>query len=128
MQSVLQELTRLEHEYFTLFAGYSDYGKQITTFAVIPEKSSEKVRYIAFRVSDTEGLVDADNIAGKPYVLEIIPEPVLAADGAPGKSNFARYRIPAICSVKLKDGMEVLLQTRIPIYQFGRDSFFPVNK
>lgn len=128
MQSVLQELTRLEHEYFTLFAGYSDYGKQITTFAVIPEKSSEKARYIAFRVSDTEGLVDADNIAGKPYVLEIIPEPVLAADGAPGKSNFARYRIPAICSVKLKDGMEVLLQTRIPIYQFGRDSFFPVNK
>ena len=128
MAAVLAELTRLEHEYLTLFAGYSDYSTQKTTFAVIPEKSTEAARFIAFRVSDSEGLVDADNISGKPYILEIVPEPVANPDAsASAKSNSARYRIPAICSIKLRDGVSVLLQTRIPVYQMGRDSSFPLK-
>ena len=128
MAAVLAELTRLEHEYLTLFAGYSDYSTQKTTFAVIPEKSTDAARYIAFRVSDSEGLVDSDNISGKPYILEIVPEPVANPDAsASAKGNAARYRIPAICSIKLRDGVSVLLQTRIPVYQMGRDSSFPLK-
>ena len=133
MAAVLEELKRLEQEYFTLFAGYSDFSTQKTTFAVIPESGFDTARYIAFRVSDSEGLVDADDISGKPYVLEIVPEPVSApateasAKGGSAKGNSAKYRIPAICSVRLKDGMEVLLQTRVPVYQMGRDSSFPLS-
>ena len=128
MPAVLAELTRLEKEYLSLFAGYSDYSTQKTTFAVIPEKGTEAARYIAFRVSDSEGLVDAENISGKPYVLEIVPEPVANPDAsAASKSNAARYRIPAICSIKLRDGVSVILQTRIPVYQMGRDSSFPLK-
>lgn len=129
MPAVLEELTRLEHEYFTLFAGYSDFSTQKTTFSIIPEKGSDAAKYIAFRVSDSEGLVGAEDISGKPYVLEIVPEPVANPEGASAsKGNSAKYRIPAICSIKLKDGMEVLLQTRVPVYQLGRDSSFPLGK
>lgn len=129
MTAVLQELGRLEHEYFTLFAGYSDFSTQKTTFAVIPEKGAKAAKYIAFRVSDSDGLVGAEDISGKPYILEVNPEPISApeATDAKGKSMMAKYRIPAICGIRLKDGVEVLLQTRLPVYQAGVDSFFPLG-
>lgn len=128
MSAVLQELSRLEHEYYTLFAGYSDYSTQKTTFAVIPDKGSDSARYIAFRLSDNDGLAGEDNVSGKPFILEVVPEPVAApANASAAKGTSAKYRIPAICSVRLKDGMEILLQTRIPVYQAGRDSYLPLN-
>ena len=37
------------------------------------------------------------------------------------------YRIPAICTVKLSDGTDILLQSRLPIYQFGVDKTFPLK-
>ena len=39
----------------------------------------------------------------------------------------AYYRIPSICTVKLIDSGNVLMQTRMPIYQLGRESSLPVN-
>jgi hypothetical protein len=44
-------------------------------------------------------------------------------------STYAYYRIPAICTVKLSDNGNLLLQDRVPIYQLGIESSIPfVNK
>jgi hypothetical protein len=43
------------------------------------------------------------------------------------KEVLAYYRIPAICNVKVMDGAELLLQSRIPVYQLGQESSLPVN-
>jgi hypothetical protein len=37
------------------------------------------------------------------------------------------YRIPATCTVKIKEGTELLFQTRIPVYQLGQESSVPLK-
>ena len=48
---------------------------------------------------------------------------------APAEKREARiyYRTPSICTVNVKNGVELLLQTRVPVYQLGQESSFPVN-
>lgn len=137
MGAAIDELTRLENEYMTMFVGYSEYQTQKKNFELIPDASRESQRYIAFRLSDSAGLVPADNLSGKPVVMELIPqefqqipEPVLdekEAKKAVVPQVLAYFRIPAACTVKLMDGVDVLLQTRMPVYQLGQESSLPVN-
>lgn len=132
MKSALEEISRLEADYLSLFTGYSEYSTQKVNFSVIPVKGHSD-KYIAFRLSDSEGLLSADNVGGKPYILEISAPKTEAAAGAPvssSKIQLAHYRIPAICSVRLSDGGSgrgAILQTRIPVYQLGIDSTFPIS-
>ena len=132
MGAAIDEITRLEKEYMTLFTGYSDMQTQRMRFDVVPQKGLDSQMYVAFRLSDTAGLVPADNLSGKPIVMEIIAQEI--ADPAMssemlrnGKAVEAYYRIPAICTVKLMDGTSLLLQSRMPVYQLGRESSLPVN-
>ena len=132
MGAAIAEITRLEEEYMMLFAGYSEFQTQKMRFEVIPDAANESNMYVAFRLSDTAGLVPADNLSGKPVIMEIVPqtfaEPELSADEAKNKKEVvAYYRIPAVCTVRLMDGANLLLQSRMPIYQLGRESSLPVN-
>ena len=133
MAAAVAELTRLEKEYMTLFTGYSETQVQKKNFEVIPDPARESQKYIAFRLSDTAGLLPADNLSGKHIVLELIPQPIAQLDAPVGKDPkkapavAVNYRIPAVCTVKLMEGVDVLLQTRIPVYQLGVISSVPVN-
>ena len=132
MGAAIDELTRLEKEYMTLFTGYSEYQYQTMNFDIVPEADRESQRYVAFRLSDTAGLVPADNLSGKPVLMEIIPQPFQqiehTEDGKAKKpAVLAYYRIPAVCTVKLTDGVNLLLQSRVPVYQLGQESSIPVN-
>lgn len=131
MGAAIDELTRLEKEYLMLFVGYSEYQTQKMNFEVIPQPGETQM-YVAFRLSDTAGLVPADNLSGKPVVMEIVPQKFSEPAGAPEavkskKVGEIHYRIPAICNVKLLDGVNMLLQSRIPIYQLGRESSTPLT-
>ena len=126
MGAAIDELTRLEKEYLMLFVGYSEFQTQKMNFEVIPQPGETQM-YIAFRLSDTAGLVPADNLSGKPVVMEIVPQKFSEPEGAPESAKAKKgvsinYRIPAICNVKLLDGVNMLLQSRIPVYQLGRES------
>ena len=124
MGAAIEELTRLEKEYLMLFIGYSEFQNQKMNFEVIPQPGETQM-YVAFRLSDASGLVPADNISGKPIVMEILPQKFAEPEGAPAKTKKGAevyYRIPAICNVRLMDGVNVLLQSRIPVYQLGRES------
>ena len=128
MGAAIEELTRLEKEYMTLFTGYSEYQTQKMRFDVIPEAGRENQMYVAFRISDKNGLAPADDLTGKPVVMEIVPQEIsrpVAAKAA--KTEVVYYRIPAICTVKLKEGADLLLQSRIPVYQLGQDSSVPAT-
>ena len=143
MGAAIDELTRMENEYMTMFVGYSEYQSQRMNFELIPDPARETQRYVAFRLSDTAGLVPADNLSGKPVVVEVVPQafqqipaPVVEESVQAKKSKkevvlppaiLAYYRIPATCTVKLMDGVDVLLQTRMPVYQLGQESSIPVN-
>jgi hypothetical protein len=133
MGAAIAELTRLEQEYMTLFVGYSEYQTQVMKFEIVPDAERESQMYVAFRLSDAAGLVNPDNMSGRPVVMEIVPqefaEPKVTATVEEKKLQpvEAYYRIPSICTVKLIDSGNVLMQTRMPVYQLGRESSLPVN-
>ncbi len=133
MGAAVRELTRMENEYLQLFTGYSEYQTQKLVFDVVPQKDRSSQMYVAFRLSETDGLLSAESASGKPIVLEITPEPIAVPDtgvqkGKPAKDVvYVTYRIPAICNVRLSDGSRTLIQGRVPIFQFGTDSTMPAN-
>lgn len=132
MGAAISEITRLEEEYMTLFVGYSEFQTQNMVFEVVPSADQENQMYIAFRLSDTDGLVPADNISGKPVIMQIITQefaqPEVTEEEQKNKKEvLAYYRIPAVCTVKLMDGTNLLLQSRMPVYQLGQESSLPVN-
>lgn len=125
MAAAVKEISELEEEYLSLFMGYSDFQPQTMTFDVVPQKGTNM--YIAFRASETDGLVTGDDASGKPYILDVTPETVPSVPASKDKAVIY-YRIPAICNVKLMDGTKVLLQSRVPVYQLGTNSTFPINQ
>ena len=130
--AAIEELTRLEHEYLSLFVGYSETQTQKKNFEVIPVPGDTQI-YVAFRISDTAGLVPADNLGGKPVIVEFEPQVFEQTEVTEEevknnkKEVLAYYSIPALCNVKVMDGAELLLQSRIPVYQLGQESTLPVN-
>ena len=129
MAAAIGELTRLEEEYLTLFTGYSETQLQKMNFEVMPDPARESQRYIAFRLSDAAGLAPADNLSGKPIVMEFIPQQIAPVEEPSEKMPEVKayYRIPAICTVKLIEGVDILLQSRMPVYQLGLTASLPVN-
>ncbi len=135
MGAAIDELTRLEKEYMTLFTGYSEYQTQKMKFVVVPEQSLENQMYVAFRISDANGLAPADDLTGKPVVMEIVPQEFEQIEIVEDEKKSSKdkevevihYRIPAVCTIKFKDGADLLLQSRIPVYQLGQESSIPAN-
>ena len=130
MAAALSEITRMEKEYMTLFTGYSEYQTQKKHFDLVPLNDERMKVQVVFRLSDEEGLLPADNMSGKPYFVDITPEEIAGSDlpKASGKGTAALvYRIPAICTVQLSDGTDILLRSRLPIYQFGVDKTYPIK-
>jgi hypothetical protein len=130
LRAAVEEITRLEQEYLSLFMGKSTYGKQVMSFDVVPRQENEKQIYIAFRISERSGLLPANDLSGRPVVLELIPE------GNPAPVNmevsqkneeFVLYRKPAMINARLLDGQSLLIQSRIPVYQLGSLLSFPLG-
>lgn len=128
LEAAVNEITRLENEYMSMFIGYSDFSVQKMNYEVLPSKDNDSRLYVAFRLSDSKGLVPADDLSGKPYLLEVVPQEVVSPSdkSARPKGPVAHYRVPAVCAVKLSDGVNVLLQSRMCVYQLGVESTFPL--
>lgn len=131
LKAAIDALSVLEKEYLALFLGKKEYATQNATFEVIPSASAKSQLYIAFRISDNEGLTTPDNVSGKPFYLEL-QEEKLAAPVAESKSAKPmaeiHYRVPVVCKAILRDGTKTWLQTRIPVYQLGPTLSYPVIK
>lgn len=130
MGEALKELDGIEKEYLSLFRGYSVTRILTATFDVCPSASDPVQRYLAFRLTD-DGPV-ADGYKGVPYYLELEPETLIipeeSADRRKGKGNPVHYRVPAICKVRLTADGRPLLETRLPIYQLGKELTVNLNK
>lgn len=128
MQAAVEEMRRMEEEYMTLFVGATTVSTQSFTTDVVPE--ADKTKYVAFRLSDTEGLVPSTNVSGRPIVLDLSsagsPAPNVTLSEAKGTTRLY-YRQPVIMNVRLLDGQQELLQVRTPIYQMGTVLNFTIN-
>lgn len=132
MKATIDELSKMEKDYLTLFTGYSESCTHQASFEIVPDAAAPKQIYIAFRVSDSEGLLPADNVAGSPYFVELVPESIADAPAVEITDKKMKleqtivYRIPAVCTVRLSDGSNTILNSRIPVYQLGSDEEYPI--
>lgn len=130
LRAAVEEINRLEEEYLTLFMGKTNTKIQKMSFDVVPKANNEKQIYIAFRISESSGLMPANNLSGRPVVLELIKEEKVASvniDASSSSKDKVTYRKPAVVNARLMDGQELLLQSRIPVYQLGIELSFPLE-
>lgn len=143
LRAAVEEIGRLEEEYMRLFTGTVSSSVQAMSFDVVPASGPEEELTMAFRISDSHGLLPPDDITGRPVVMEIVPEDAedFYSEQVVGEVKAAKprakheaalrgniyYRVPAICSVRIVDGQNLILKSRIPVYQKGQDLSFPVH-
>ena len=135
MKTAIDALDAMEAELMELFVGRTSTGEQQAVFEIIPEAGVQNA--VAFRLSQTEGLVAPDDYSGTPWFVQIVPEALAAPaekeEPAPAKKGKKQqpvqtlhYRIPVVCSVSLGDGVAVLLNQRVPVYQLGEEIEYPI--
>lgn len=143
LRAAVEEIGRLEEEYMRLFTGTTRTSLQTMSFDIIPASGTEEELTVAFRISDAQGLLPADDISGRPVVMEIIPEDsdefytdqvITESKTSKARAKYEAdkrgsiyYRIPAICTVRITDGQDLILKSRIPVYQKGQDLSFPAH-
>jgi len=128
MAAAIEEMHNLESDYMSLFLGKTESATQKMSFDVTPDAKAANQLYIAFRISDSKGLTLADDVSGRPIALEVsVPNietapSIINAKGKKSKDVVSiNYRVPSICLVKVIDGQNILLQNRVPLYQFGKN-------
>jgi len=130
LRAAVEEINRLEDDYLALFMGKTTTSTQKMSFDVVPKSGNEKQIYIAFRLSETSGLMPANNLSGRPIVLELIKEEQIAAvnmDASASGKGRVTYRKPAVVNARIMDGQELIMQSRIPVYQLGVLLSFPLD-
>ena len=135
LSAALEELSRIEREYLLLFTGYTVTREFSANFEVLPSAGDRSHRYPAFKLTP-DGMLVKDG-EGIPYEILLTPASLPEVKAEPVETDVKKkpqaplktihYRVPAICKlILMEDGMP-LLETRIPVYQLGRECEMPIN-
>jgi len=134
MSAALKELSKVEKEYMKLFTGYSTQRYVKASFEVLPTATARTNRYTAFYITEDGELTREGSSRSKVYELEFTPVavPDVRTENTDAKKKSDKYytihyRIPAVCRVRLLENGKTLLETRVPVYQLGREAEMPVN-
>lgn len=134
MAAALAELSKIEEEYLILFMGYDTVTESHESYEVLPSATARVHKYTAFYMTDDGRLLKETKGKAKPYDLEFVPVavPDVKADATdvnkPKKQERTiHYRIPAICKMRLLEDGTPLLESRVPVYQLGRETEMPIN-
>jgi hypothetical protein len=130
--SAVDKMDLLEKEYTSLFTGKTTVATQTASFEIVPKAKNAKQSYVVFRISDTQGLLPPDNMSGRPVYLELTVTdgkiaPEISAEEIAASKGKVAYRMPLVVTARLLDGQTVIGQTRIPVYQFGKLAYFPLD-
>lgn len=133
-RAAVDEISRLEDEYISLFIGKSAREKKTFRFFMIPTSEMLGQPTVLFRFSSVAGVVDATDLSGRPVVVEMLKAGkveninMIQRDLSMGqKYDKLYYRIPEIVNIRVADGRTTLGNTRQPVYQFGKIVTLPAN-
>lgn len=143
LRLTLDEFERQESELLKLFLGYTVTNDVECEFSVLPKAGEESHLYVAFRISEN-GLLPAEHLEGRMVTLELTPTnlpeqeetPAVPAKKKKAPKGFeweARTEfVPAVCTLKMRDGANVMLQGTVVVPQLGYerlyDELVPVEK
>lgn len=123
------ELDRIIAGSLSLFTGRKIVKKHQLAFDVVPDGKGGK-GIVAFRFSQTAGVLPESNVSGKPIMLEIEPnnelkQKIEVAGAGEGTTKGIYYRIPAVAQARLLNGSDLLAQAKLTIAQYGVISTLP---
>ena len=121
LKIVIDRLNQQEEALMQLFVGYIDTTYVNRTFTINPEGDIQK--QIVFRFSQKLGFMDADDLGGAPYYLDVkdqhsVPLPT-AKEAAKRKISGIVYNLPGTAKVDLYDAERSIISQTLPIAQFG---------
>lgn len=127
---VLANLDNQEKAYLELFTGVTVTEVVEKSFNYVPTGDDTDV---LFRFSSRFGFVDADDLSGEPYsiqvsVLEDNRNVPLQPNVKSKVNNGLAYCVPGKASVAVLQGLETLLSAEYPMGQFGHVEYLPSSQ
>jgi len=133
-RAAIDEINRLEDEYISLFSGKSSSEIRSFKFFLIPEPGMQSRPEIIFRFSAEDGVLDANDLSGRPVVVEMLGAGKLEnvniverPAGVANKYDKLFYRMPEVIDIRVTDGRLTLGNSREMVYQFGKLVTLPAN-
>jgi hypothetical protein len=128
LKDALDEISRLEREYLSLFLGKHLVESRVYKFYVSPEKTLDKKMYPVFHFSEVDGVLTEATRTSTSFSLNVIPSgKVNYIEGIKTKVKVAGiyYRVPEIAEIQLLQGAKEVCSGRIQIYQMGKEFVLP---
>lgn len=121
MRLVLNEMDKREAALTQLFTGKRTTRVLHKTLELQPEDSIDG--QVIFRFSSHDGVVDADDLSGKPYIITLNAhrQQYAPADenDKPAEASCIMHNIPGSAEIAVSDGTHTLAERTIPVAQFG---------
>ncbi len=120
LNAMLEGLERAEGELTSLFVGKTKSETKTHTIAYIPD--SAVINKVLFRLSTHRGLVDAADLGGAPFYINIAPETLKtqAPDSKSKPEKIGFYTVlPAVTKLNITDGAKIYLEKELQIPQLG---------
>jgi len=125
-KTMLNGLDKQEKELTELFVGKSTVETQTQTISITPAKTLKE--QVLFRLSALKGIVEADDLSGAPYYINLIPEnTTVTATDTKGKSEKAGLYsvVPAFTLLTIGDVTNTLYSNNYFVPQFGKTVSIP---
>lgn len=129
LKLMLESLEEQEQALTQLFAGTTERAGKTVTFRFNPEESLKDT--VAFRMSRRLGLLSADNLAGEPCYLTVVPREAAADPQAAGEKKKPAgiiYNIPGKGQVSVRTAEKRWFDGELPVTQFGVTETLLFNK
>ena len=125
LKLMLDNLDEQQRVLASLFLGSTEVTEVYYALDVVPSEETDKL--LLFRFSKWTGMVDADDMSGEPYYLEIkkegtLPESSIDAKIEEKKGKMQRavyYNIPALSKVRIFNAQSTFAEYETPIAQLG---------
>lgn len=127
VRDVLDEISRLEEEYLSLFIGKSYTTQKEHLFDYFPQADDNSAT-ILFRFSKTKGVLPASDLSGSPVLIGIssvtgwnnidVLDKLLEEKGNQKRETFY-YRVPQPAKVRISDANGELYIKTVNVYQLS---------
>lgn len=125
LQYAVNELTRLENEYLSLFIGKTIKKQFHHSFEFIPDGTQAEQSDVLFRFSFSKGILAVKDLTGSPVSIKVKkqnqdePFKSMNVNNAAADISELIYRVPVPCQVELNDETHSLGKSKLFIYQLG---------
>ena len=126
--AVLDEISRLEEEYLSLFVGKITTSTAISYFDYNPAQNDDNASSILFRFSNSRGVLSSSDLSGSPVLISLsvtekwqgteVFDQLITEKEKP-RLDAVYYRLPVPVEVKIHNSENEFFQQVLTLSQFG---------